>query len=65
MPSKLKTRIEYKCRYDELACQLLTGSVNIHQCKTDEEVSELNQKYIALAKKFIERVSPPSGEIKA
>ena len=62
MPSKLKTRIEYKCRYDELACQLLTGSVNIHQCKTDEEVSELNQKYIALAKKFIERVSPPSAK---
>ena len=65
MPSKLKTKSEYKCRYNELACQLLAGGTNMYQCETDQEISELNQKYIALAKKFIERVSPPSGEIKA
>ena len=27
--------------------------------------SDLNQKYIELAKRFIERISPPSGELKA
>ena len=65
MPLTLKTKNEYKCRYNELACQLLAGGTNMYQCKTDQEISELNQKYIALAKLFIKRVSPPAGEIKA
>ena len=65
MPSKLKPKHEYKCRYDELACQLLAAGTNIHKCTTDQEVVESNTKCIELAKLFIERVSPPSGELKA
>ena len=61
MPSKLKTKSEYKCRYNELACQLLAGSTNMYQCKTDQELSDLNQKYIQLAKRFIERISLPKN----
>ena len=61
MPSKLKTKSEYKCRYNELACQLLAGSTNMYQCKTDQELSDLNQKHIELAKQFIERISLPKN----
>ncbi len=61
MPSKLKTKSEYKCRYNELACQLLAGSTNMYQCKTDQELSDLNQKYIQLAEQFIKRISLPKN----
>ena len=60
MPSKLKPKNEYKCRYNELACQLISASTHIHNCKTDEEVLESNNKCIELAKRFIERVSSTS-----
>ena len=68
MLSTLKIKTESKCRYNDLACQLLAGGTNMYHCKTNEEVDELNKKYIQLAKQFIkhiERVSSPSGEIKA
>lgn len=56
MPSTLKIKTESKCRYNELACQLLAGGTNMHQCKTDDEVAELNKKYIQLAKLFIKNI---------
>ena len=65
MPSKLKPKSEYKCRYDELATQLLAAGTNIHKCTTDQEVVESNNKCIELAKRFIERVSPSAEELKA
>ena len=65
MPSKLKTKAEYKCRYDELATQLLAAGTNIHKCTTDQEVVESNNKCIEYAKRFIERVSPPVAKLKA
>ena len=65
MPSKLKPKSEYKCRYDELATQLLAAGTNIHKCTTDQEVVESNIKCIELAKRFIERVSPSAEELKA
>ena len=61
MPSKLKTKAEYKCRYDELATQLLTAGTNIHKCKTDQEVLDSNNKCIKYAKAFIERISLPKN----
>ena len=57
MPLTLKPKYEYKCRYDELATQLITAGTNIHKCKTDEEVLESNNKCIEFAKAFIARLS--------
>ncbi len=57
MPSKLKTKIEYKCRYNELACQLISAGTNLHNCKTDQEVLDSNNKCIEYAKRFIDHVS--------
>ena len=64
MPSKLKPKYEYKCRYDELATQLIAAGTNISNCPTDQEVVESNNKCIELAKRFIEHVSPSSEELK-
>jgi hypothetical protein len=61
MPSKLKPKHEYKCRYDELATQLLAAGTNIHKCTTDQEVLASNNKCIELAKRFIDRVSLPKN----
>ena len=57
MLSKLKTKIEYKCRYNELACQLISAGTNLHNCKTDQEVLDSNNKCIEYAKQFIDHVS--------
>jgi len=57
MLSKLKTKIEYKCRYNELACQLISAGTNLHNCKTDQEVLDSNNKCIEYAKRFIDHVS--------
>ena len=57
MLSKLKTKIEYKCRYNELACQLISAGTNLRNCKTDQEVLDSNNKCIEYAKRFIDHVS--------
>ena len=66
MPSKLKiNKYDYKCYYNELANLLITQGTAIHNCKTDQEVLDSNNKCIESAKQFIERVSPSSEELKA
>jgi len=57
MPLKLKPKFEYKCRYNELACQLISAGTNLHNCKTDQEVLDSNNKCIEYAKRFIDHVS--------
>ena len=45
MPSKLKTnKYDYKCYYTELANLLITQGTAIHNCKTDQEVLDSNNK---------------------
>ena len=65
MPSRSKTKYDYKCYYTDLANLLITHGIALHNCKTDQEVLDSNNKCIELAKQFIERVSPPSEELKA
>ena len=65
MPSRSKTKYDYKCYYTDLANLLITHGTTLHNCKTDEEVLDTNNKCIKLAKQFIERVSPSAEELKA
>ena len=59
MPSKLKTKYDYKCYYNDLATLLITHGTVLHNCKTDQEVLDSNNKCIKLAEQFIKQVSPP------
>ena len=60
MPSKLKTnKYDYKYYYTDLATLLITQGVALHNCKTDQEVLDSNNKCIKLAEQFIKQVSPP------
>ena len=66
MPSKLKiNKYDYKYYYTDLATLLITQGVALHNCKTDQEVLDSNNKCIKLAERFIERISPSSEELKA
>lgn len=60
MPSRLKTKYDYKYYYTDLATLLITQGVALHNCKTDQEVLDSNNKCIKLAEQFIKRVSPPT-----
>ena len=60
MPSKLKiNKYDYKYYYTDLATLLITQGVALHNCKTDQEVLDSNNKCIKLAEQFIKQVSPP------
>ena len=60
MPSKLKiNKYDYKYYYTDLATLLITQGVALHNCKTDQEVLDSNNKCIKLAEHFIKQVSPP------
>jgi len=59
MPSKLKTKYDYKYYYTDLATLLITQGTALHNCKTDQEVLDSNNKCIKLAEQFIKQVSPP------
>jgi len=37
----------------------MTHGIGLHNCKTDEEVLDSNNKCIKLAEQFIKQVSPP------
>ena len=65
MPSRSKTKYDYKCYYTELANLLITHGIGLHNCKTEQEVLDSNNKCIKLAERFIERVSPPAAKLKA
>ena len=65
MPSRSKTKYDYKCYYTDLANMLITHGIALHNCKTDQEVIDSNKKCIKLAEQFIERVSPPAAKLKA
>ena len=58
MPSRSKTKYDYKCYYTDLATLLIIQGTALHNCKTDQDVLDSNNKCIKLAEQFIERVSP-------
>ena len=57
MPSTSKIRTEIKCRYNELACQLMSHGTNLINCKTDQELLADSHDCIKLAREFIDRVT--------
>ena len=57
MPSTSKIRTEFKCRYDTLACQLMSHGTNLQNCKTEQELLDDSNACIELAREFINRVA--------
>lgn len=57
MPSTSKIRTEFKCRYDALACQLMSHGTGLQNCKTEQELLADSNACIKLAKEFINRLS--------
>ena len=57
MPSTSKIRTELKCRYDALACQLMSHGTNLANCKTNQELLDDSNACIQLAREFIDRVT--------
>ena len=57
MPSTSKIRTEFKCRYDALACQLLSHGTNLQNCKTEKELLADSDDCIKLAREFINLVT--------
>ena len=53
MPSTSKIRTEFKCRYDALACQLISHGTNLQNCKTEKELLADSDDCIKLARDFI------------
>ena len=57
MPSTSKIRTEFKCRYDALACQLISHGINLNNCKTEQELLDDSDDCIKLAREFINVVT--------
>ena len=61
MPSTSKIRTEFKCRYDALACQLMSHGTNLQNCKTEQELLDDSNDCIKLAREFIDIVTKFHG----
>ena len=61
MPSTSKIRTEFKCRYDALACQLMSHGTNLQNCKTEQELLADSNDCIKLAREFIDIVTKFHG----
>ena len=61
MPSTSKIRTEFKCRYDALACQLMSHGTHLQNCKTEQELLADSNDCIKLAREFINRVTKFHG----
>ena len=57
MPSTSKIRTEFKCRYDALACNLISHGINLQNCKTEQELLADSKDCIKLARDFINVVT--------
>jgi len=57
MPSTSKIRTEFKCRYDALACQLMSHGTGLQNCKTKQELLDDSNACIKLARDFINVVN--------
>tara|TARA_R100000008_G_scaffold83165_1_gene68227 strand:- start:4393 stop:4602 length:210 start_codon:yes stop_codon:yes gene_type:complete len=59
MPSKLKTKYDYKCYYMQLANMMITHGSALCTAKGPEEVQELNNKAIAECRQFLSHFEEP------
>ena len=57
MPSTSKIRTEFKCRYNALACNLISHGINLQNCKTEQELLDDSTACIKLAREFINVVN--------
>ena len=57
MPSTSKIRTEFKCRYDALACSLISHGTNLVNCKTEKALLDDSNDCIQLAREFINVVT--------
>ena len=57
MPSTSKIRTEFKCRYDALACNLISHGTGLVNCKTEKELLADSTACIKLARDFINVVN--------
>ena len=57
MPSTSKIRTEFKCRYDALACNLISHGTGLVNCKTEQELLDNSNDCIKLAREFINVVT--------
>ena len=57
MPSTSKIRTEFKCRYDALACNLISHGTGLVNCKTEKELLADSTACIKLARQFIDTIT--------
>ena len=61
MPSTSKIRTEFKCRYDTLACRLISHGTGLSKCKTERELLADGNACIKLAEEFIQKINKLHG----
>ena len=59
MPSKSLNKYDYKCHYMTLANLLITHGTELCTAEGPEAVRKLNQKAVAQAREFIDKLEPP------
>ena len=59
MPSKLLNKYDYKCHYMTLANLLITHGTELCTADGPEAVRKLNEKAVAQAREFINKLDPP------
>ena len=61
MPSKLLNKYDYKCHYMTLANMLITHGSELCTAEGPEAVRKLNEKAVARAREFIDKLEPPTS----